>query len=92
MQLCLDMDRLRRYVEKHKDKVYSVYAGISDSWDDTSDEVYFHEVGWIDDADPCICCSVLQRPIAYIHYKEDVDERGLLGEFFLCKVKKDEQY
>ena len=88
MKLCLDIDRLKRYVEKHKEDIYCIYAGISNNWEDTSDEIYFYKIGWIEESDAVLCCSVSDRPIAYIHYKDSVNAEDLIGEFLKSKVLK----
>lgn len=64
----LNLDRLTDYVDRQKDEIYCVYAGIQGNWEDTSDEIYFHEFGWLDNHDACME-SESGIPVAFIHYK-----------------------
>lgn len=64
----LNLDALLKYIHLHKDEIYCVYVGIEGRWPETSDEVYFHECGWIDDHNACFE-SESGSPAAFIHYR-----------------------
>ena len=76
----LNLDSLKRYIERYRNLIYCVYAGIEEDWEDTSDEVYHKDFGWIYDHSACIQ-SLTGTPIAYIHYKYNVDDETLLHLF-----------
>ena len=76
----LDVMKLVNYILEHKDKIYCVYAGIEEDWENTSDEIYFHEMGFLSGNLACTS-SRFYHPIAYIHYFDDVDEENLISEF-----------
>lgn len=80
---CLDIEALSEYVKLHKSDIYCIYAGL-EIWDDTSDEIYFHEQGWLEH--DARFCSNLYTPLAFIHYKPNVDETNLISEF--KKIKR----
>lgn len=68
----LDWDGLKKFVEENKDKISSIYAGLVEDWEDTGDEVYCDEFGWIDNT-MAYTESIWATPIAYIHYKPGYD-------------------
>ena len=78
-QYCLDIEALSEYVKLHEPDVYCIYAGLEEKWDDTFDEIYFHEQGWLEH--DATICSNLYTPLAFIHYKPNVDETNLISEF-----------
>ena len=69
MMAKLDLNRLAEYVDQRKDDIYCIYAGILGDWEYTSDEIYFHEFGWLDNHDACME-SESGIPAAFIHYKD----------------------
>lgn len=69
----LDWEQLQIFIMAHKDQIYCVYAGVGQDWDNTSDEVYHAEFGWLDN-NGAYASSSWGDPVAYIHYHNgDID-------------------
>lgn len=79
----LNIANLKRYIERYQNIIYCVYAGIEEDWENTSDEVYHKDFGWLHDHSACVQ-SLTGTPVAYIHYKHNINDETLLHLFDDC--------
>lgn len=85
MIIDLNWNLLVNFVNKHKQSIEAIFVGIDNNWENTSDEVYCREFGWLDDNKACSRINPREGfPVAYIHYNDDKSNKIDEFKFFRC--------